>query len=135
MEFDRIIARAEGLLKARPVRKSLSDAEIRRMAEYGYAHTLSMHDKYIREAPKEEADFRRFTELDEGPHEWADAIPEYGLSDGQIADGAEVMPRLISYAEAALARGDIGHAEYKIENALETFHINLDKIAVTTSSG
>src|SRR5262245_41126480 len=127
MEFDRLIARAEGLLKARPVRTSLSDAEIRRMAEYVYAHTLSMHDKYVCEAPEEEADFRRFTELDEGPQEWADAIPEYGLSDGQIADAAEVMPRLISDAEAALARGDIRHAEYKIENALETFHINLDK--------
>src|SRR5262249_35703624 len=127
MEFDRLIARAEGLLKARPVRTSLSDAEIRRMAEYVYAHTLSMHDKYVCEAPEEEADFRRFTELDEGPQEWADAIPEYGLSGGQIADAAEVMPRLISDAEAALARGDIRHAEYKIENALETFHINLDK--------
>ena len=37
------------------------------------------------------------------------------------------MPRLVSEAEAALARGDIQHAEYKIEYALETFQINLDK--------
>src|SRR5262245_23773311 len=99
MEFDRIVARAEGLLKARPVRTSLSDAEIRRMAEYVYAHTLSMNDKYIREAPEEEAEFRKFVELEDGPQQWLDDVPIYGLSNGQMADAADTMPRLGSDAE------------------------------------
>ena len=36
IEFDRIIARAEERLKAKPIRTSLSDVEIKRMAEYTY---------------------------------------------------------------------------------------------------
>jgi hypothetical protein len=45
MEFDRIIARAEETVKARPMRTSLSDTEIKRMAEYTYAHALAAHDE------------------------------------------------------------------------------------------
>ena len=37
MEFDRIIAQAEAQLKERPVRTSLSNIEIKRVAEYFYA--------------------------------------------------------------------------------------------------
>src|SRR5262249_59257790 len=87
----------------------------------------STNDEYSREAPEEEAEFRKFVELEDGPQQWLDAVPVYGLSGGQMADAADTMPRLVSEAEAALARGDIQHAEYKIEYALETFQINLDK--------
>lgn len=41
MEFDRIIAQAEKQLEARPVRTSLSNIEIKRIAEYFYAHELA----------------------------------------------------------------------------------------------
>jgi hypothetical protein len=38
MEFVRIIARAEARLKERPVRTSLTDIEIKRIAHFFYAH-------------------------------------------------------------------------------------------------
>ncbi len=37
------------------MRTSLSDAEVKRMAEYTYARALAAHDEYLREAPEEEA--------------------------------------------------------------------------------
>lgn len=126
MEFDRIIAQAETLLKARPVRTSLSDAEIKRMAEYTYALALRTNDKFMREAPEEEAEFRRFEEAEHGSQEWVEPVPEYGLSGGQLLDVADTIPRLVSEAEVALACGNIQHASYKIEDALATFQINLD---------
>jgi integrase len=126
MEFDRIIARAEETLKARPMRTSLSDTEIKRMAEYTYAHALAAHDEYIREAPEEEADQRKLIEAIEGPQQWAEPIPEFGLSGGQLFDARDNQARIISETETALARGDIGHAAHKTEDALETFQITLD---------
>jgi hypothetical protein len=41
MEFDRIIARAEAQLKERPVRTSLTDIEIKRIADFFYAHEVA----------------------------------------------------------------------------------------------
>ena len=40
MEFDRIIARAEALLKARPLRTSLSDIEVKRISDFFLARAL-----------------------------------------------------------------------------------------------
>src|SRR6476646_9152607 len=48
MEFDRIIAQAEALLVEHPVRKELTEAEIKRIADYFYAHELCA-DEQIRE--------------------------------------------------------------------------------------
>lgn len=126
MEFDRIIARAEETLKARPMRTSLSDTEIKRMAEYTYAHALAAHDEYIREAPEEEADQRKLIEAIEGPQQWAEPIPEFGLSGDQLFDARDNQARIISETETALARGDIGHAAHKTEDALDAFQITLD---------
>ena len=40
IEFDRTLERAKGLLVERPIRDSLSDAEIKRIAEYHFAELL-----------------------------------------------------------------------------------------------
>jgi hypothetical protein len=48
MEFDRILAQAEALLVEHPVRTSLTDTEIKQIADYFYAHELGV-DEEIRE--------------------------------------------------------------------------------------
>ena len=45
MEFDRIIAEAEAQLKERPIRTSLTEIEIKRIAEYFYAHELAADEE------------------------------------------------------------------------------------------
>src|SRR6266550_6854683 len=48
MKFDRILAQAEALLVEHPVRRELTDAEIKQIADYFYAHELGA-DEEIRE--------------------------------------------------------------------------------------
>jgi hypothetical protein len=131
MEFDAILARASETLKQKPLRTSLTSAEIARMAEYHYAWMLGNHDKSIQLGPSEEAEAREFDRqwaLEDGqePTVWNDPIPKYGLSGGQMADLRDFLAKDIPEAEAALARGDIAYVDWQIEHALETFQTNLD---------
>lgn len=48
MKFDRILAQAEALLVEHPVRTELTEAEIKQIADYFYAHQLGM-DEELRE--------------------------------------------------------------------------------------
>jgi hypothetical protein len=48
MKFDRILAQAEPLLVEHPVRASLTDAEIKAISDYFYAHELGA-DQELRE--------------------------------------------------------------------------------------
>src|SRR6476659_5816325 len=48
MKFDRILAQAEALLVEHPVRTELTEAEIKQIADYFYAHELCA-DEQIRE--------------------------------------------------------------------------------------
>ena len=124
IEFDRMLDRARAVIAVRPQRVSLSPVEIKRMAEYHYAKKLGTHDEFVRDAPKEEAEFRKL-EADGGP--WGHPIPEFGLSGGQLLDLADNLPRIVQEAEAALAKGDIAHIDIQLEHLLETFQIDLDK--------
>ncbi len=124
IEFGNTLKRAEALLAERPVRTSLSPIEIKRMAEYYYATKLASHDEYVLTAPEQEAEFRKL-EPDAGP--WVEPIPEFGLSGGQMFDERENLPPLIREAEAALAKGDVTHADFQIEQTLNAFQINLDR--------
>ena len=87
-EFDRIIAKAKSRLAANTAptikRASLSDTEIKRMAEYVYAKALTW-DEYCRFTGREEQK-RRYAELVrlEGPQEAPciphDEWPQFGVS-------------------------------------------------------
>jgi hypothetical protein len=46
MTFDQIIARASALASERPLRTTLTDVEIKRIAEYLYAHELHEGAEY-----------------------------------------------------------------------------------------
>jgi hypothetical protein len=48
VEFDRIISQAKALLLERPIRSSLTDTEIKRIADYFYWHELAV-DQELRE--------------------------------------------------------------------------------------
>jgi hypothetical protein len=54
-------------------------------------------------------------------------VPKYGLSGNQIFEREDVLPEMLCEAEAALARGNIGHVEFHVDDVLEAFHIRLDR--------
>ena len=85
---------------------------------------LASRDESIRVAPEQEREFREI-EADAGP--WADPIPKFGLSGGQMFDVRENLPPLIKDAETAMARGDLRFADAQIEMVLDAFQINLDR--------
>ena len=45
MEFDRLLAKAEAQLKERPLRRSLSDVEIKRIADFFLASALAVDEE------------------------------------------------------------------------------------------
>jgi hypothetical protein len=92
------------------------------MAEYHYANKLALHDEYLRIAPEEALAAR---ELDPD-FNWDEPVPAFGLSQELIADANATLPELLQEAEAALAKGNIAHIPFQMEQVLEAFQINLD---------
>jgi len=58
-DFNRIVGEAEALLKERPVVATLSDAQIRRMAESYYATMLAEDEQERREGTGPSPSFRK----------------------------------------------------------------------------
>jgi integrase len=135
IEFDRILERAQELLAERPLRDTLSDTEIKLIADWHYAEMLHMDDEETREGTGRDEAMRAIAkQLDEAGIEYntpippSDHKPNYGLSNSEfrkrVADHEFMMPLM----QAALARGDIskvdGHLDYLLNGQ---FGINLGR--------
>ncbi|MEY9607010.1 hypothetical protein ABIF74_011763 [Bradyrhizobium japonicum] len=89
-DFDRTIADAEALLKERPVIPSLTDAQIKRMAEAYYAARLANDEEERREGTGSEPLFQSIAkQLSAAGIEYqtsfsVGATPEAGLSDREV---------------------------------------------------
>jgi hypothetical protein len=100
-EFDSVLRQAEVLAAqsnraaTAPLRTTLNDAEIKRMAEYVYAKTLAWDERtrFGRDELKRmEAEHIRLEGPLSGP--WAypyDTLPEHGLSAAQLAEDREQL--------------------------------------------
>lgn len=135
IDFDRILAQAEAQLKAKPLRTSLSDIEIKRIAEYFYAHELQsdeelrvdgrgsdpLYGDIHKQLTEEGVEFRSV-------HDPASLTLEAGggLSPRMMAQITEDTGAMLALNEDALARGDIKHIRYDVDALLEVFQINLD---------
>jgi hypothetical protein len=107
MDYDKIIARAEASLKARPVQSSLSDAEIKRIAAYHFAFMLSEDEEH------RAGDF--------------EDTAEFGLSERRFRKHHESIQIALAGSEAALARGDISVLGDIMDELLDVHGINLDR--------
>jgi hypothetical protein len=136
MEFDRVLARAEALIAEKPLRASLTQAEIQRIAELHYANILAGDDEERREGTGSEPVFqgvaRQLADAEiefETPFHVGGA-PEFGLSDREIYKRGEDLNFALASAETALARGDISFVLEDIEALLSDFQINLDRKSI-----
>jgi integrase len=136
MKFDRILAEAKALTADRPLRNSLSQAEINRIAEYHFASMLADDDEYRREGGGEELFQSMARQLIEAgvklktPFKIG-SVPEYGLSDREMHKIGEGLDADIPWAEHALARGDISHINEYLDELLYTFRLRLDPRSTT----
>lgn len=137
-DVDRTFREAEALTRQQPptpkapLRTTLNDAEIKRMAEYVYAKALAWDERtrYGRDELKrmEAEHLRREGRPLSGP--WAfhyETLPAYGLSPAQLAENRQQLAESIKDFRDALALGDISAVQDDIMDALEAFQIQLDR--------
>jgi integrase len=131
MKFDGILAKAEALLVERPVRTELTEAEIKRIADYFYALTLHEDEELRADGVGDDPVFagihRQLTEAGvdfETP--FSVEKDNSGLSDRMMhkieASASDVLPVL----KEALARGNVDFIRYELDELLQVFRINLD---------
>ena len=131
-EFDRVLARAEALVKTVPKRSDLSEREIKQMADYLYASILLEDDAKRVEAGEEEELFQSIgLQLREAGVKAQTSfpvgqVPAYGLSDRQLTKAKETIEWVLPAAREALARGDISFIEEDMQELLEVFRVRLD---------
>ncbi|MCA1498968.1 site-specific integrase [Bradyrhizobium sp. NBAIM14] len=131
MEFDRILAQAEALLVERPVRTSLTEAEIKTISDYFYAHELGADEELREEGVGTDPIFadvhRQLTEAGiefKSPFE----VPQTssGLSDRMMHKIEEDTSIVLPAVKKALARGNVDFIRYEVNELLQLFGINLD---------
>ncbi|MDA9545851.1 hypothetical protein ACM43_15770 [Bradyrhizobium sp. CCBAU 45321] len=132
-DFNRTLADAEALLKERPVILSLTDAQIRRMAEMHYAVTLAHDEEERSEGTGSEPLFQSIAKQlsDAGipystPFE-VGSVPEFGLSDREIYKRTDTLEFDLAVSAPALARGDVSVIGEELDQLLDEFQLNLDR--------
>jgi len=135
IKFDQIIAQAEVQLKARPLRTSITDIEIKRIADFFYAHELGADEELREDSRGSDPLFvsihKQLTEAGVQFHAHYDPgsltlEPGHGLSPRMMAQIEDDATAILSVAEDALARGDITRIRYEVDALLDVFQINLD---------
>jgi Domain of unknown function (DUF6538) len=135
MEFDRIIAKAEAQLKERPLRASLTDIEIKRIAEYFYAHELAADEELREDSRGSDPLYENVhRQLTEAGIEFTTSFdlksltlePGEGLSPRMMHKIEEDISMVLPAAQRALARGDVSFIRYEVDALLEVFQIKLD---------
>jgi hypothetical protein len=132
MKFDRVLAQAEAILVEHPVRTELTEAEIKQVADYFYAHEL-VADEEQREGgigsdPGFASIHRQLTEAGikfKTPFDVAEETGS-GLSRRMMHKIEEDASTVLSAAREALARGNVNFIRYELNELLQLFRINLD---------
>jgi hypothetical protein len=129
MEFDRVFAQAEAQLKERPLRTSISEVEIKRIAEFFYARELAGDEELRMDGSGDDPLYASVREqLTEAGVEFdADYDPKAltleagrGLSPRMMEKIREDTEFVLAATQDDLARGDIRHIRYEVDALLET---------------
>jgi integrase len=132
MKFDRILAQAEALLVEHPVRTELTEAEIKQIADYFYAHELGADEEQREGGVGSDPGFASIhQQLTEAGIEFETSfdVPEdtgSGLSDRMMRKIEEDVSIVLPAAKEALARGNVNFIRYELDALLQVFRINLD---------
>jgi integrase len=132
-EFDRTLADAEALLRERPVIASITDAQIKRMAESYYAGMLANDEWERQEGTGSEPVFQSVAKqlsaagIDYRTPFTVGELPEAGLSDREIYKRKDTLDFQLSIVPPALARGDITVVKEELDELLYAFQLNVDR--------
>jgi integrase len=132
MKFDRILAQAEALLVEHPVRTELTEAEIKQIADYFYAHELGSDEEQREGGVGSDPGFASIHQQLTAagievntPFALAEENGS-GLSDRMMQKIGESVDIVLPAAKEALARGNVNFIRYELDALLQVFRINLD---------
>lgn len=134
IEFDQLLDQATALLQQQPVRDTLSDIEIKRIAEYHYAQRLQEDEAETRESTGRDERMRWLAkQFDDAGIQYdmpippSERTPQFGMSEGEVRRRDADLDFLMPITKQALAKGDISkigeHLEYLLNGV---FGINLN---------
>jgi len=134
VEFGKILDGAEALLAERPLRTTLEQSEIDRIADFHYASMLAGDEEFTTEGAKGDEDLARdiagqLTDADlpyTMPFPLDAEQPAYGLSNRQVAKRDEHLAEWLPIMRAALSRGDISMVSEAMTELLDRCHLNLN---------
>jgi hypothetical protein len=131
MKFDSILAKAEARLVEHPVRTQLTEAEIKRIADYFYAYQLCADEELRADGVGDDplfADIHR--QLTEAGVEFETPFTieknGSGLSDRMMNKIEGAASDVLPLAREALARGNVDFIRWELNELLQLFRINLD---------
>jgi integrase len=135
VDFRKTLDEAEALLAERPLRTSLAQSEIDRIAEFHYASVLAGDEAYTVEGAQADEDFIRSIadQLSQTDIEYTmplpldDHQPTYGLTNRQVTKRNGELPWWLPTMREALARGNISVVSEAMTELLDRFHLNLDR--------
>jgi len=135
VDFRKTLDEAEALLEERPLRTSLAQSEIDRIAEFHYASVLAGDEEYTVEGAQADEDFVRSIadQLSQTGIEYdmpapLDAQkPLYGLTNRQVTKRNLELAWWLPTMREALARGNISVVSEAMTELLDRFHLNLDR--------
>jgi integrase len=137
LEFDRILAQAEALIAERPLRQSLTDGEIKAIADFFYASELASDADDRRDGTGTEELFARVHDqllaagIEFDTPFKPGATVEFGLTDREMIKKKEGVSIVLPAMKTALARGDISRVRWEMDELLKLFHINLDPQSIS----
>jgi integrase len=134
MGFERILDRAKNLPAERPLRDSLTEAEIKLIADYHYAEMLHLDEEETREGTGRDEFMRSIAkQLDDGGVEYTMSIPptekpQFGLSESEVLRRLNDLEFLMPIMRTALATGDVSKISEHLDYLLNgVFGIDLDQ--------
>jgi hypothetical protein len=135
VEFNKTLAEAEALLAEPPLRTSLAQSEIDRIADYHYASVLAADEDFTTEGAAGDEDLVRSVarQLTQAGIEYdtptpfdAQTPPPYGLTNRQVTKRNENLAGWLPIMKEALARGAISMVSEAIAELLDRSHLSLD---------
>ena len=137
-DFSKTLDQAEALLVERPLRTSLAQSEIERIAEFHYASMLAGDEEFTTEGATADEDLARSVaaQLTEAGIDPMDMMmtpvpfdakrPAYGLTNRQVLKRNAQHLWYLSSMREALARGDVSVVSEAMAELLDRFHFRLD---------
>jgi hypothetical protein len=136
-EFAETLQKAEGLIAERPLRTTLTQHEVDRLADWHYANVLAADEAFVTEgAAEDEASVHTIADqLTEAGIEYDTPYPlgpspTYGLSNRQLIKRADHLAGWLPLMRAALARGDISMVSETMTELVDRAQLNLDPNSV-----